>query len=846
MASYQVFLSYSSADAAAVESIACRLREVGIGVFFDRWDLVPGEPWQEALEGALGQSDSCAVFLGSADPGPWHNEEVRAALDRRTHNPSFRVIPVLLPGAVQPPPAEMPSFLRRLHWVDFGRGLDDEEALRRLVSGIRGIAPGAAADTRAARQALAALPVEQLPEPASLPSGSRMPLIRNPLFVGRDADLRVLARQLKAGSVAAVAQVQVAAATGLGGIGKTQLACEFVYRYGQFFAGGVYWISFADPAAIPVEVADCGRSMGLFGELSADALDHQVRLVEQAWRKPPPRLLVFDNCEDEELLQRWRPVFEGVRVLVTSRRGDWDPTLGVQVTRLDILARGASLQLLRLFRPDLAAGDAALDAIAEELGDLPLALHLAGSFLRTYRGAAVGNPASYLESLRSKNILAHPSLRGRGAGPSPTKHETDVGRTFDLSYERLDAADPADALAASLLARIAWFAPGEPIPRGLLLDSVQADPGDLAGSLLIEDALNRLKALGLIDANDQGDMAMHRLIALWAQGVAGSEQARQAVDLVLVAAAGRDNETRNPATLLPWQPHLRAAADRALARQDEAAARLAVELGHHLWLAGDYARSKLYLEKAIAIQQVGPESVELAFSLNLLGSVLNYQDLYAEAIAPIERALAIRTTTLGPEHRETAQCLNDLGYAHHLLGHLEQARQCLERALAIREKVLGPDHPETGRSLANFGNVLRGEGHSADAESLLGRAIAIYQKSYGLDHPDTAIALINMGWLRSASGDPQGARALFERALSILERVLGPEHPVTANASAELGKYYSRCHDFLKARRYLLRAQEIFTLRLGPDNARTKAVRQLLSQLPGARRIKNQKRRSGR
>ena len=63
-----------------------------------------------------------------------------------------------------------------------------------------------------------------------------MPIARNALFVGREEDLKALARALKAGGTAAVGQV--ATVTGLGGIGKTQLASEFVYRYGQYSRAG--------------------------------------------------------------------------------------------------------------------------------------------------------------------------------------------------------------------------------------------------------------------------------------------------------------------------------------------------------------------------------------------------------------------------------------------------------------------------------------------------------------------------------------------------------------------------------------------------------------------------------
>jgi hypothetical protein len=71
---------------------------------------------------------------------------------------------------------------------------------------------------------------------AALPPGSRMPFRHNPLFVGRAEELQRLAGALLFGSSATAA----IAATGLGGIGKSNLATEFVHRYGRFFPGGVF------------------------------------------------------------------------------------------------------------------------------------------------------------------------------------------------------------------------------------------------------------------------------------------------------------------------------------------------------------------------------------------------------------------------------------------------------------------------------------------------------------------------------------------------------------------------------------------------------------------------------
>jgi len=141
---HDVFLSHNSADKPAVEVLAQRLLVAGIRPWLDSWNLIPGDPWEEAIEQALDACAICAVFLGPSGIGPWHNEEMRVVLDRRARDRmrSFRVIPVLLPGADPANSATLPRFLGRMTWVDFRGGLDDSEAFRRLVAGIRGVAPG--------------------------------------------------------------------------------------------------------------------------------------------------------------------------------------------------------------------------------------------------------------------------------------------------------------------------------------------------------------------------------------------------------------------------------------------------------------------------------------------------------------------------------------------------------------------------------------------------------------------------------------------------------------------------------------------------------------------------------
>ena len=224
-----------------------------------------------------------------------------------------------------------------------------------------------------------------------------------------------------------------------------------------------------------------------------------------------PRLLIFDNCEDEAVLEDWMPSSGGGRVLVTARRGAWSPDLRVRAISLGSLTRTESIALLRGHRPDLAVDDLALDAIASELGDLPLALHLTGSYLALLQHDPFGQPTAYLAALCRPDLLKHWSLTFEGR--SPTGHEQDVARTFALSWEQLKPAVVVDAMARAILARAAWFAAGEPIPRELLRASAGVADQDEAAAVAFARGLARVHELGLATPQQDGALVLHRLVA---------------------------------------------------------------------------------------------------------------------------------------------------------------------------------------------------------------------------------------------------------------------------------------------------------------------------------------------
>ncbi len=354
---------------------------------------------------------------------------------------------------------------------------------------------------------------DKLPDPGPLPPGSYVPVPRHERFTGRGAQLLELAALMgvaggkwrvaseasdeqqttgkerearselatrhsppatRPSSLVTSHSPLVTISSGIGGVGKTALATEFAYRYGRFFHG-VHWLPAENPAAIDSAIAACGLHMALHPTFGALPLPQQVALVERAWAGPEARLIIFDNLEDEALLAR-RPKGGGARLLVTSRRERWDDP-AAHVRRLGPLSAPEGVRLLhrhltagegRPARTDVTGDE--LQAIAAALGELPLALRLAGAYLRRYRRESA---AAYLAAVQRPDLLAHRSL-------DPGPGERGVAASFALSFDRLRPAENArDAAALALLARAACFAPGEPLPVDLLLATLEAADDEL-------------------------------------------------------------------------------------------------------------------------------------------------------------------------------------------------------------------------------------------------------------------------------------------------------------------------------------------------------------------------------
>ena len=625
----------------------------------------------------------------------------------------------------------------------------------------------------------------ELSPPGRLPPHAYLSYHRNNDFQGRKNALCWLAEQLLPWPDRGDKLSRAIAITGMGGLGKTQLAVEYCYRYGRYYEGGVYWLSFADAENVGAEVAMVGseRGMRLYSHSDNLTQTDQISRVQRAWQETTPRLLIFDNCEEEALLKKWLPVTGGCHVLLTSRRGTWARELGVTIHWLNTLTVDESTALIQQLAPGLAKDVLPfIQEIATELGNLPLALHLAGSFLRRYQGIT---PQQYLTQLGQIGLLQHPSLQGRGSTHSPTNHELNVARTFAINFEQLDSLDATDSLAHKLLVRTACFAPGEPIATDMLLAMVQDgedEVNDPMTELLAVDGLARLVTLGFLRAADQQTVIMHHLVAKYIKQVLDDEGAQTAVEQKIIKAT-REQSTGTWALATRSFPpiHLRYAMEQSLSRQDMNAAYLV-----SLW--GKY-----------------------------LGDIGNYEAAEQQLLT----AQQLKHQILGTDHPETAEGLFQLGRLYIRMGNYELSKDKYEHYLAFWEQAENPDMIKIAKVTYALGNLNIGLGNSATARSYLERALTLRQKYLGPNHPHTGFAIFSLGALQNNLGDLEAARVTLEKALKVIETSLGELSPDTANVYDSLGKVYLDLGDSDKAWDFAVKAFNIRERILGTDHIET-------------------------
>src|SRR5947209_3176385 len=211
-----------------------------------------------------------------------------------------------------------------------------------------------------------------------LPKIWHVPYQRNPFFTGREDALSQLHNALQVD--ASVALSHPLGISGLGGIGKTQTALEYAYRYRSDYEA-VCWIRADSVTSLTSSLVDLARVLEL-PERDEQDQEMIVQAVLRWFGRHPDWLLIYDNIDDLSIAEPFLPRAGAGHLLFTTRAN----ALGGLAQRLDIQKMEPKVgALLLLRRADIIACEAVLDmanpdeqsvacAISEELDGLPLAL----------------------------------------------------------------------------------------------------------------------------------------------------------------------------------------------------------------------------------------------------------------------------------------------------------------------------------------------------------------------------------------------------------------------------------------------------------------------------------------
>jgi len=231
-----------------------------------------------------------------------------------------------------------------------------------------------------------------------------------------------------------------------------------------------------------------------------------------------------------------------------------------------------------------------------------------------------------------------------------------------------------------------------------------------------------------------------------------------------------------------------------LTSQDTVRATLMDTIGVVYRMLGMIDDSETITTAALAIRRraPGPESLDVAQSLDNLGQLARERTRYDQAAQYHREALAMRRRLLDPREPAVAESLSNLGLALRELGKYAEAEPLVKEALAIRREKLGPEHVNTLTSLNVLGDIQESSGQLVEAERTYQEALEGRRKTLPPDHPHIAISLNNVAGVIARAGRLAEAERLFREALTMRQRILDPSHPDVSSSTLNLA---SALHD---------------------------------------------------
>ncbi|MGY6018453.1 FxSxx-COOH system tetratricopeptide repeat protein [Streptomyces spinosirectus] len=601
---------------------------------------------------------------------------------------------------------------------------------------------------------------------------------RNQVFTGREELLVALERGLRSGPTAVLPH----ALHGMGGVGKSQLALEFVYRHAAEY-DLVWWIPAERPPQIQQAFVELARRMHL--PVTSEAIT-AVPAVLEALRTGMPYvswLLVFDNAESPNSVQEYFPSApEGGpagSVIVTSRNPQWN-TLAHPL-EVDVFTRAESIQLLRRRNPDLTDAEAGM--LAEVLGDLPLAVEQASA----WRAETGMPPAEYLRVFEEKRAELMADSQ------PPDQYDETVSTAWNVSLDHVQTKNPG---ALQLLQLCSFFAP-EPISRQFFSNAV-AEPIAPDLDLIFTDPIRLSRAIREISRYSLAKMdhrtnsiQMHRLVQAVLKTrmtVEQQERFRHGAHLLLAA-----NAPSSPSDPQNWprfgELYSHVIVSEAMKSPNRNVRQMVHNVAEYLYFWGDHAAAldftnQVYKEWCARFGEDDPQTLVLGQRLRF---VLWRVGRYSEAAALGVRML----TTLeaaGPEmEEEYLKVKGHVASDRRVSGDFRGALEYDEDVYAHAVRAFGDDDPATLTHAFNLAVCLRVNGDYRRALDLDQTVYRLRVQMLGSEDPQALNSEASVALDTQELGDYTRALRMCLENVEKARDVFGESHVSTYRSIARLG-----------------------------------------------------------
>ncbi|OIW26061.1 HET-domain-containing protein [Coniochaeta ligniaria NRRL 30616] len=607
-----------------------------------------------------------------------------------------------------------------------------------------------------------------------------VPFQRNASFTSRESELDRLRQALFTGH-----GTPKIAITGLGGVGKTQIALELACRIrAEQTRCSVMWIPSTSRESIEQAYRHAARELSIPGCDDDDKAD-VVKLVQDhlTGERAGQWLLVFDNADDVSIwVDRPAPGFDRlIDCLPKSSRGSIVFTTrdkkaavklaGRNVVELSEMDETAGKQLLHnhLIDADLCDQEDASSLLAR-LTYLPLAIVQAAAYINE-NGLSLREYLSLLEEQEEDVIdLLSEDFEDEGRYHDM---QNPVATTWLISFEQIRQRD---RLAADYLSFMACV-DAKDIPQSLL--------PPVSSRKKVTDAMGTLKAYSFITKGGADSAVnIHRLVHMatrnWLRKeellLTWTDKAITRLLDVLTDANEHNQEWR------PYMPHAHYTLNSSLAHEDRNdRVYLLSHYGRCLDYDGRYREGEAQFEQLLKIEKrvLGEEHPNTLGSMHNLAITYYGQGRLGEAESLGVQVLETRKRVLGEEHPDILGSMNLLAITYHAQGRLGEAESLQVQELETRKRVLGEEHPDTLLSISSLVTTYYGQGRLGEAESLGVQVLETRKRVLGEEHPDTLVSINNLAEIYRSQGRLGEAESLGVQVLETRKRVLGEEHPYT-------------------------------------------------------------------